>query len=428
MKHNKKQFTIFSVFFATTLIGLCLTPVATILGRPVPANKPNPQLQVQNNNALGEDGGSLKINSEESYEFAIIGGGPAGIIVVGLLLDLGIPAEKICWIDEKFNVGDLSKYPNVPANAKTKMFLEVLNACKAFCQCPRTESMQKLMECDLDKTYPLETIIGPLQDLTICLRKSVISHLQRVTSLTFDQEQDMWLVGMGDRAISSRAVVLATGSYPRSLNYEGVQELPFDQAIDPLNLPNLVNDQDTVALVGSAHSAILILKSLSELSVPRIFNFYTHPIVYPVQMDGWVLNDNTGLMGITAEWAQNVLEKNPPAKIIRLVNTQETRDAWLPLCNKIIYAVGFDRSPLFSIPGIDYDAYDGTTGQIGRNFFGIGIAFPEIMIDPLGNIDKGVGLPDFMDYAQRVVPQWILHRDRRCMWEKFSELFTIHIL
>ncbi len=56
------------------------------------------------------------------------------------------------------------------------------------------------------------------------------------------------------------------------------------------------------------------------------------------------------------------------------------------------------------------DHYNGQTGVIAPRLFGIGIAFPEHKIDD-GHPRYIVGLNCFMDYAQRLIPQWATNND-----------------
>ena len=371
----------------------------------------------------GDD--QLKI---QNTRFAVIGAG-AGSLVVGLLLDLGLKTEDIVWVDPEFKVGRLGQYyQNVVANAKTKIFIEFLQGCKTFGECS-SPAIDRLYGLDLEQEYDLKFIVEALQDITTYLRSKIISLTDYLIDLQFDDNRNGWIITLksGIQFFSTN-VVLATGSHPRTLDYEECKNIiPLDEAIDPYKLPHYVNDQDTVAVVGSAHSAILLLKYLSELSVPRVFNFYTTPIVYPTPMEGgWVLHESTGLMGMAAQWAKEVLEKNPPAKIIRLGSTEEMLKTWLPLCTKVIYAAGFERNELPAIPGLSYDKYDTQTGRIGIGLYGIGIAFPREYTDPLGNVEKEVGLLDFMEHALLVVPNWVQQRDISLVqWKRFSELFSI---
>ena len=368
------------------------------------------------------------INHDAAW--TIVGAGPAGIITVGLLLDLGIPGSNITWIDPEFNVGRLGKYyESVTGNTKNKLFINFLLACKAFQECT-SDSIDTLCNLDLEKEFPLGTIINPLKDITkLLMGKVKVAHGQ-LTSLEFNN--NLWHVGVSTQQNSrllftSTHVVLATGSHPRSLDYACDHEISLDIALNKEMLAQQVEPQDSIAVVGSSHSAILLLKFLSELKVKRIINFYKNPIQYSINMGTWLLHNANGLKGTTAEWAREVLEKNPPANLIRLHNTPESLQAWLPICNKIIYAIGFERNELPPINGQNEITYDDRSGIIAPRLFGIGIAFPEKYVDPLGNVEHRVGLNSFMDYAQRIIPTWIT-KDIRSRLASFEQLFTIDML
>jgi thioredoxin reductase len=367
----------------------------------------------------------FSIGAYEEIQWTVVGAGPAGIAVVGLLLDAGVQGQQIIWVDPEFNVGGLGKHPTVPGNAKTAVYIDFVNACKSFQEC-NAPSIETLKNYDLNETPSLQIIIKPLHDITNYLRTKVLNVRQHLTSLYF--EQDKWQIGLKNGLhFSSQYVVLATGSHPKKLDYACNNEIPLDIALNKHQLAENVDQNDCIAVIGSAHSAILILKFLSELSVPRVINFYKHPIIYATEMDGWVLHQHSGLKGITAHWAKEVLEKNPPAKIVRIFNTQAALDSWLPICTKIIYAVGYERNELPTINGSSTPvAYDDRSGVIAPRLFGIGIAFPEKYTDPLGNVEYQVGLKFFMEYAQRVVPEW-MKKEISC-YNAFEDLFIINIL
>lgn len=362
---------------------------------------------------------------QSSFAIAIIGAGPAGIITAALLRDLGIPDEHIIWIDEEFSVGRLGKYyANVPGNLKTKLLMNFIQATKTFKELSSPAIHALLTQYNPEKEYPLNIIIEPLQDITHYLRTKIKTLQGTLAALDFRDNQ--WQLALKNGImVSSRMVVLAIGSHPRQLNYTLKHEIPLDYALDKQTLAQLVTYKDVVAVVGSAHSAILILKFLSELRIARIVNFYIHPIKFAIEMGTWTLHEQEGLKGVAAEWAKNVLQKNPPHNLIRLYNTPETRATWLPICTKIIYAAGFERNPLPPINGSTTISYNDTTGYIAPGLFGIGIAFPEKHTDPQNNTEYRVGLPFFMEYAQRVIPHWISSREMINKFSSFDELFTI---
>ena len=365
-----------------------------------------------------------------SAQWTVIGGGPAGIVIVGLLLDLGVAPQEVVWVDPEFNVGRLGQYyETVPGNTKTKLYIDFMNSCKTFLA-SGSPAIAALHDYESALEYPLSIIVKPLQDVTVYMRTLVQSHKTIVTGLE-SSTNDQWHLELADGTeFDSTCVVFATGSHPQSLNYACANEISLDCALNKKFLARYVTPEDTIAVVGSAHSAVLAMKFLSELPVGRIINFYKKPLTYTQDMGNWQIYSSSGLKGVAAEWAKNVLEKNPPANLIRLFNHQANRDAWLPICTKIIYAAGYERNTLPAInnvenPTVEYDTH---TGRIAPGLFGIGIAFPEVIIDQAGNEEHKVGLNSFMNHALEMLPLWLQNRDKACRYKQFEELFDICIL
>ena len=101
----------------------------------------------------------------------------------------------------------------------------------------------------------------------------------------------------------------------------------------------------------------------------------------------------------------------------------------MDICNKIIYAVGYDRNQIPPVNGDNEITYDDKTGIIGSRLFGIGIAFPETFIDEdTGNKISKIGLMGFMDYAQQIMPEWLRTKEPVAKLSEFEELFSINIL
>lgn len=346
-------------------------------------------------------------------DWLIVGAGPAGIITIGILIDLGIDPADITWIDPEFHVGRMGKYyGSVHGNTKTKDFIEFIKNCKIFKECESFTSIRILCSYDPELEYQLDFIIRPLQDITKYLCSKVHNFNCNLTSLNYIDNK--WLVGTDtDIKINAKSVVLATGSHPETLNYTGLTEIPLDEALNQAKLVNLVNPEDKILVVGSSHSAILILKYLIELPlnfkvdpVKKVINLYNKPLLYPINMGTWIKNQSTGLSGAAAEWAHNFIEKNMPKNLERLYNSPENIEKAIKECNKVIYACGYVKNSLPEIqqnPNLEYDA----NGILGPRLFGIGIAFPAHYTDPLNNKEKPIGLSRFLEYAKRVVPIWI---------------------
>lgn len=213
----------------------------------------------------------------------------------------------------------------------------------------------------------------------------------------------------------------------------GFQEIGLDPALDPPKLAQILPSTTpvTVGVIGASHSAILVLRNLYNLASSthpqlRIKWFTRHELRYAEERDGWIFRDNTGLKGAVATWARENLEEDKLLhsevnKYLEKVATsrekeQDTYKQHLPSCTHVIQAIGYTRSPspVLERDGKPLEAfYDHTTGgfldkdgQKIRGLYAAGIAWPERVVDPEGNVEYAVGLFKFMNYLKRVVPGW----------------------
>lgn len=348
-------------------------------------------------------------------QWLIIGAGPSGIATLGVLLDIGVNPETIIWLDPEFNVGRMGAfYNNVPANSKTKEFVMFVNSCKVFQECSNCPALQALHQYDPEQRYNLGIIIEPLRCISDHLRTKVTSVKETLTSLYF--EDGAWRITTDHKThLTAHNVVLATGSHPRILDYEHQKIIPLDVALDQAVLKTLITADDIVGVVGGAHSAILLLKFLSEMPVKFIYNLYKTPIQYAPTKRGlfeelfYVRGTAQGIKGTAAEWAKNVLEKNPPANLQRLLSSEENLKTILPQCTKVIYAIGYERNSLPFINGTTpITTYNEKTGMIAPGLFGVGIAFPDKREDqPSGEERYCIGFDCFIEYALQTIPQWV---------------------
>lgn len=347
-----------------------------------------------------------------STNWLIVGAGPAGLSVIAVLLDIGVDPQQITWMDPHFNLGRLGEYyGNVPSNNTVQDFINFLGTCACFQECAAPAIEKLRQSTDLTSFPLLQAIIEPLQCITQHLCSKVRKVQSSMTTLNF--EHSTWKVETSSHEIiNAQHVILATGSHPKTLSYKTEQIIPLDIALDPQNLREIITQDDIVAVVGDSHSAVLLLKFLSEIPVKHIYNFYKNPITYATNFDGWLINGSTGLKGIAAEWARTILERNPPANLTRLKSTPSLLEHMLTQCSKTIYAIGFERNdlpPLTNAQGVEtpIEHYNPTNGVIAPRLFGIGIAFPEKITNQYGKEETRIGLESFMKYAHHLVPQWV---------------------
>ncbi|HEY5259833.1 MAG TPA: NAD(P)-binding domain-containing protein, partial [Rhabdochlamydiaceae bacterium] len=196
-------------------------------------------------------------------EWMVIGAGPAGIAAVGKLLDEGIPAQKIGWMDPYFTVGDLGrKWGEVPSNTQVQLFTRYLKNCKAFQY--GTQPKKFLLESlDPQDTCELKKVAEPLQWITEHLKQKVQTFLDVAMALQLAGR--CWEVKTKGKSVHAKNVILAIGSDPKNLSYPELEVIPMETALAPEKLVEHINAQDTVAVFGASHSAVLVLANLLRL-------------------------------------------------------------------------------------------------------------------------------------------------------------------
>lgn len=339
------------------------------------------------------------------FKWAVVGAGPAGIAAIGKLLDQGIEAADIIWLDPEFKVGDLGRYwQHVHSNTAVNLFIQFLLASPSFQYNQATKDF-KLNHLPGQETCQLNRMVEPLQWVTDHLRNRVNAQKAMVHRITLTQ--NTWILESDLKSFRSQNVILATGAEPQILHYSMPELIPFTTAIDKQRLQDVVDITKNYAVFGSSHSAIIIIQHLVDLGVKKVINFYRSPCRYAINMGDWTLFDNTGLKGQTAHWARKYIDGTLPTNLVRYTATETNIQDQLPACDKVIYAVGFTRRTSLIISGFEHHHYDPHVGILGPGLFGFGIAYPQIKPDPMGCLESQVGLWKFMVYLNKVLPIWL---------------------
>lgn len=329
------------------------------------------------------------------YDFTVIGAGPAGIITVTMLLENGVHPQKICWIDPEFTVGRMGKfYRNVPSNQVAARFTRFLTSCETFRNI-KSDAICAVKNYDQHIEPPLELLANALQDITNCLMPKVVCVHDFVTELK--AENDHWVILFNNRTLKSKKVILAHGSKPREIMAHADKVIDLDIALDQKKLQKIVAKDNTVLIVGSAHSALLVAKYLVDLEIKQVILLYKNVPFY---------GRYGGLEGITARWTKDVLEKNLAKNIIREHYTEKKFETYAQNVDKIIYAFGYEKNSII-VNGSNLADYDEKTGIIKNGLYGIGIAFPELYSTQENRVVPLIGVNSFMERAQKLIPEWI---------------------
>lgn len=402
-----------------------------------------------------------------NYAAVVVGAGPAGVAVVGNLLELGL--TKIAWIDPAFDGGRVnSKYREVPSNTKISFFRSYATGVQPFrniVQTTKTPNAFSVMnKMDQNDTCSLHYAADMIKDLTAGLlkMKQVSPFRGEVMSANFEDNKSKWTVRIHSTDLSSNIevstprLILCTGSSPKTLasqspsaagfslsssSSSSLTELNLDTVLKPSLLAEILprNEAITIAVIGGSHSAILAIMNLVDLAQTthpslRLKWFTRNTLKYAEFMEGgWILYDNTGLKGQAAQFAREQLEDSqlPNSVAGTFIEKIDTSDRareeelyWshLPECTHLVSAIGYERNPIPELSRNDqpivarqhdlkwdsgFGGFLDAKGAVVPGLHGAGIAFPETVVDPRGNVEQAVGFFKFMKFLKRVTPTWI---------------------
>jgi len=340
---------------------------------------------------------------------------------------------------------------HLDSNTKVKLFIGYATAYESFRQVwaenSKLTSLKELESLDQERGCKLSFAAHMVRDLITGLRKdrNLSQRLACIQGEVTQMERvgDAWQLSIGKNAetLFSRKVILATGSRPRELKplcSQSPQYITLDQVLAAEPLSSLFSPEDTVAVLGSSHSAMLVLKVLHEAPEDarpkKVLNFFRSSLKFAQYLpDGRIQHDNTGLKGEVAEWAREMLVDVPVGQVksVQLngllerynLGAGDEKDIYeecLAQATKVISAVGFDRN---NLPSIHFDGHtndDLTYDENGQimacedsslvpGVFGLGIAFPARVIDVDGKPEMAVGLWKFIKQVNEVVPRVIQH-------------------
>jgi cation diffusion facilitator CzcD-associated flavoprotein CzcO len=338
-----------------------------------------------------------------AYAWTVIGAGPAGIAAVGKLLDHGIAPEGIAWIDPAFAAGDLGgKWRSVSSNTQVGLFLDYLNGLSAF-RFSAAPPMP-LPDADPQETCALALVADPLVWVTEHLRERVQAFQTTATALFLERRQ--WRIETEQQELASKNVVLAVGAVPKKLAYPQLKEIPVEVALDPEKLAGEPLRDATVAVFGSSHSSMIALPHLLRHPVEKVINFYRSPLRYAVNLDDWILFDDSGLKGRAADWARENIDGVYPDRLERCWISSPDFEEKLAECDRAVYTVGFERRTLPETKQWGQLDYNPNNGILAPGLFGLGIAFPARATDRYGYVEYRVGLKKFIDHLHSVLPLW----------------------
>lgn len=358
----------------------------------------------------------------------------------------------------------MSKFGEVPSNTRTNRLVAYFQSSRTFLAVLADPSLGACSAWQYMLGYaPLECCAfgytaQVLEHITRGLlrtvphRRSAVSACQQVTadSLNAVARIDQgWHLTLADQStVSTARVVFATGCTPATQSYHvladqsapsnerarDLEVIPLETTFVATELTRVIQPHTRVAVIGSSHSALLALMNVVRLIEQGLYQgeawlVHRSPLKFMTPLpNGDALHFYDGLKGPVGDWARDQLlpGKCPRTRIVSLAD--DTCQSWhrtLQSVTGVIYAVGYDRTPLppiwCHVPDVhertlvddtqlrhDVDTYQLLHPRATLpGLFGLGVAFPARHVDSTGHVQAAIGLPNFMNAAIANYRLWL---------------------
>ncbi|APC97820.1 hypothetical protein [Francisella frigiditurris] len=337
--------------------------------------------------------------SSKIYSWTVIGAGCAGIVAIAKLLDEKILPNDILWIDEDFNGGEInSKWYEVPGNTIVETLNDSFYSFKSI--------NYKELKSDLKNLNPNDVCsLGYLADALKDASKELLSsglNTYKSKAISICDKSGIIEIETLNKTFKTKKLILATGAKQAQQN-TNKKSLNLEIALCPTKLAQENLQNKKIGVIGSSHSAILVLKNLIDANAENIVNFYRSFTKYAMPYNDKIIYDNTGLKGLAAAWAKENLETSKHIKRVHIQDPSYSKE--FSECDLLIHAMGFESRniPINGVTNYKHNPYHGT---IAPNIYGIGIAYPEIACDDFGYTEQNVGMLKFVKYINKVFPIW----------------------
>jgi hypothetical protein len=273
--------------------------------------------------------------------WAVIGAGPCGIAAVGRLVDylLAGKISRLIWVDPSFTVGRMGRYyRNVPANTPNQDLIKALNMCPGFnfqaaqqARRQRNGAGSVMLDLAMEECHALGYFVDALKDATTHLRHlsttdELCGRLELIEGTVADMrafaveavdgsQMFSWNLSIQVSEQQSHhlctqnvdAIIYACGGTPINpllLSANCASSLPFvvhhlDVMVDPNYVKSLLQHSSFLqsptqstqhwVVVGSSHSAMLIIMNLVNAGVTSITNIYRSDMKFQHKLPsgGW---------------------------------------------------------------------------------------------------------------------------------------------
>ena len=193
----------------------------------------------------------------------LIGFGVAGQLLLSHILD-SLPAYKIAIVDPDFIGGDLARdYRSINTNTTIQ---QIINSLVPDGKWADTVTALKARG-NLDDCISIASLAEDIRQTGHKMAASCNQIYDEVLNATWDEPSKLWTLTFKSKRPkhSTSVICMCSGMLPRQEDY-GIPIIPLRIALDPYALAKIVTPGQTVTVIGSAHSATLIIKHLNSLT------------------------------------------------------------------------------------------------------------------------------------------------------------------
>ena len=266
----------------------------------------------------------------------LIGFGIAGQLLLSYILQT-IPAYKVVIIDPDFIGGDLArKYNAIHSNTTIEQtcdslssmpcnWLATINALKG-----RGENTGTVLLAHL--AHDMRKTTGPLASKCRCI-------YDRVISTTWSPEKKSWSLTLENdksKRIETAIICFCVGMQPRLEDY-GIPIIPLSIALDLDALKRILEPGQHVTVIGSAHSATLILRNLNAIPDISAACAYRGSRPFKFARDG----EYGGIKQESAVIADSILKGDYMRLILVPLTDTKSLSKTIRASNWIVQATGF---------------------------------------------------------------------------------------
>jgi hypothetical protein len=206
----------------------------------------------------------------------IVGFGVAGQFLLSHIIQV-VPESSIAIIDPDFIGGELQRhYHSINSNTTVQQGIDALSTLPPIW----SQACRSLEKYNTTSTVSLGLLASELHAIGRSLTSKCRCIYSTLKKAQWDTERAHWILSLATGvSFTTDVLCLCTGIVPRQEDY-GIPTIPLYKALDSHALQRILRKDDKVVVLGSSHSATLVLKHLNAIPDIDTICLYKSPFKY----------------------------------------------------------------------------------------------------------------------------------------------------